>query len=155
MRMHGWQRAVPVHGWGHAEYDRGPVTTVANYIDRGVRESVNLMATATCARTRPSSSITGSSHMVLPGLRASVSVPAEELIVYCRGEPFRRHIDCETLAEQRVSLNEKDWDTHPACGLDMAVSRINTSPAPPTRTSIIYPLHGNEHVKVVSHTAGE
>ena len=78
-----------------------------------------------------------------------------------RGEPFRRHIKIEeeTLAETRVSLNEKDWDTHCSfCVLDMAVSPDGKYLACATDANkhIIYPLHGNEHVKVlVGHTADE
>ena len=83
----------------------------------------------------------------------------EELIVYCRGEPFRRHINIETLAETRVSLNEKEWDTHCSfCVLDMAVSPDGKYLACATDANkhVIYELHGNEHVRVlVGHSADE
>jgi len=84
----------------------------------------------------------------------------KELIVYCRGEPFRRHIDCSRPdAETRISLNANDWDTHCSFAvLDMAVSPDGKYLACATDANkhIIYPLHSNEHVRVlVGHTADE
>ena len=59
----------------------------------------------------------------------------------------------------RISLNANDWDTHCSFAvLDMAVSPDGKYLACATDANkhIIYPLHGNEHVKVlVGHTADE
>ena len=78
--------------------------------------------------------------LVLPSNPESLcfAPDGKELIVYCRGEPFRRHIDCSRPdAETRISLNANDWDTHCSFAvLDMAVSPDgNYLLAPPTRTS--------------------
>lgn len=82
-----------------------------------------------------------------------------ELIVYCRGEPFRRHIDCASTAETRVSLNANDWDTHCSFAvLDMAVSPDGTYLVCATDTNkhVVYPLRSNEHARVlVGHSADE
>eukprot|EP00752_Nemacystus_decipiens_P014772 g13151.t1 len=37
---------------------------------------------------------------------------ALELVVSARGQPHLTYIDVETLQQRRVSLNEKEWDTH-------------------------------------------
>jgi WD40 repeat protein len=64
-----------------------------------------------------------------------------------------------SVNETRISLNANDWDTHCSFAvLDMAVSPDGKYLACATDANkhIIYPLHGNEHVKVlVGHTADE
>ena len=121
---------------------------------------------ATCARDKTVIIYHGFEKLhtlVLPANPESLCFApgGKELVVYCRGEPFRRHIKIEeeTLAETRVSLNEKDWDTHCSfCVLDMAVSPDGKYLACATDANkhIIYPLHSNEHVRVlVGHTADE
>ena len=138
---------------------------------------------ATCARDKTvniydaddlAGSIRPLHTLVLPSNPESLCFcpGGKELIVYCRGEPFRRHINIEgsrpvsMLAETRVSVNEtrislnaNDWDTHCSFAvLDMAVSPDGKYLACATDANkhIIYPLHGNEHVKVlVGHTADE
>ena len=125
---------------------------------------------ATCARDKTviiydanASPICPLHTLVLPANPESLCFApgGKELIVYCRGEPFRRHlkIEEETLAETRVSLNANDWDTHCSFAvLDMAVSPDGNYLACATDANkhIIYPLHGNEHVKVlVGHSADE
>ena len=91
---------------------------------------------ATCARDKTvniydaddlAGSIRPLHTLVLPSNPESLCFcpGGKELIVYCRGEPFRRHIKIEgsrpvsMLAETRVSVNEtrislnaNDWDTH-------------------------------------------
>ncbi|CAM9438856.1 unnamed protein product [Pylaiella littoralis] len=37
---------------------------------------------------------------------------ALELVVSARGQPHLTYVDVETLQQRRVSLNEKEWDTH-------------------------------------------
>ncbi|CAN0448196.1 unnamed protein product, partial [Ascophyllum nodosum] len=37
---------------------------------------------------------------------------ALELVVSARGQPHLTYVNVETLDQRRVSLNEKDWDTH-------------------------------------------
>ena len=154
--------------------DRAVTTRRESYRLLGAREFGNtMMATSPLARgTRPSSSITVRSekpaHAVLPSNPESLCFcpGGKELIVYCRGEPFRSHIKIEDLCrarrnarETRVSLNANDWDTHCSFAvLDMAVSPDGKYLACATDANkhIIYPLHGNEHVKVlVGHTADE
>ena len=121
---------------------------------------------ATCARDKTVIIYHGFEKLhtlVLPANPESLCFApgGKELIVSCRGEPFRRHvkIEEETLAETRVSLNANDWDTHCSFAvLDMAVSPDGKYLACATDANkhIIYPLHGNEHVKVlVGHTADE
>ena len=136
---------------------------------------------ATCARDKTviisdanASPICPLHTLVLPSNPESLCFcpGGKELIVYCRGEPFRRHVKIEgsspvsmlaetrvSVKETRVSLNANDWDTHCSFAvLDMAVSPDGKYLACATDANkhIIYPLHGNEHVKVlVGHTADE
>ena len=136
---------------------------------------------ATCARDKTviisdgnASPICPLHTLVLPANPESLCFcpDGKELIVYCRGEPFRRHVKIEgsspvsMLAETRVSVNEtrislnaNDWDTHCSFAvLDMAVSPDGKYLACATDANkhIIYPLHSNEHVRVlVVHTADE
>ena len=138
---------------------------------------------ATCARDKTvniydADDVAGSIRplhtLVLPSNPESLCFcpGGRELIIYCRGEPFRRHVKIEgsrpvsMLAETRVSVNEtrislnaNDWDTHCSFAvLDMAVSPDGKYLACATDANkhIIYPLHSNEHVRVlVGHTADE
>ena len=120
---------------------------------------------ATCARDKTVIIYHGFEKLhtlVLPANPESLCFcpDGKELIVYCRGEPFRRHIDCSRPdAETRISLNANDWDTHCSFAvLDMAVSPDGKYLACATDANkhIIYPLHSNEHVRVlVGHTADE
>jgi WD40 repeat protein len=138
---------------------------------------------ATCARDKTvniydADDVAGSLRplhtLVLPANPESLCFcpGGKELIIYCRGEPFRRHVKIEgsrpvsMLAETRVSVNEtrislnaNDWDTHCSFAvLDMAVSPDGKYLACATDANkhIIYPLHSNEHVRVlVGHTADE
>ena len=136
---------------------------------------------ATCARDKTviiydgnASPICPLHTLVLPANPESLCFcpGGKELIVYCRGEPFRRHVKIEgsspvsmlaetrvSVKETRISLNANDWDTHCSFAvLDMAVSPDGKYLACATDANkhIIYPLHGNEHVKVlVGHSADE
>ena len=79
--------------------------------------------------------------------------------MYCSGEPFADTLTAAARRTARISLNANDWDTHCSFAvLDMAVSPDGKYLACATDANkhIIYPLHGNEHVKVlVGHTADE
>ena len=73
------------------------------------------------------------------------------LVVSARDEPFMRHIDLETLAEARISLNKDAWNMH----VSFAALDINVSPdgkylcaATDAHKHIVYPFGRNDHARI-------
>ena len=69
---------------------------------------------------------------MLPTNPESLCFLGSTLVVSARDEPFMRHVDLETLAEKRVSLNRNTWDT---CAAASPPRRASRSDVPSRHTS--------------------
>lgn len=93
----------------------------------------------------------------VPSPPLSLAFLGSDIVVSCRGEPFLRYVDLETLAEERVSKNTAAFDTHNSfeC-LQLAASPDGKFLAAATDGDrhVVFPAKKNDHARVlVGHAA--
>eukprot|EP01041_Mallomonas_annulata_P004261 gene4261-8482_t len=89
----------------------------------------------------------------------STSISPWQLIIGLRSSPYLLYVDCCTFEEIRVSMNERDWDTHPSFTplfLSLSPNSKHLLVATDKHMHIIFKLGTSKRLRILaSHSSGD